>query len=187
MNTHTLNVSAAERDTILDALRLLSVVRKGEERAEIEMLLKRFEQPVSEPAPISKPSEVGALDGYAPLLGEMIQLGDLLVPVGSDPNPSDWAHVMPIDTYLIGHRTTREGLSPARLFRVYRPSKATQPPQAPEPVNAELTRAWEAFEAVSTWLPTRRNTLTKYVEAHEALRQAIARAESALAAQKGGK
>lgn len=68
------------------------------------------------------------LVGYDLLLGAEICLGDLLVPVGTKPNTADWALVAPDDTYLIGHRTTAEGLSPARLFRVYRAKSAETPP-----------------------------------------------------------
>lgn len=87
----------------------------------------------------SSPSSIPAtLDGYDLLRAAEICLGDLLVPVGARPARTDWALVLPSDTYLIGHRTTPEGLSPARLFHVYRahPAPAPAPAPAPGPASA---------------------------------------------------
>lgn len=68
-----------------------------------------------------------APEGHALLRAAAIQLGDLLVPVGAP--AFDSARVLPSDTYLLGHCTTAEGLSPARLFHVYRPlPPAAYPP-----------------------------------------------------------
>lgn len=91
----------------------------------------------SQPAAVSSASGTPAtLDGHHLLCAAEIRLGDLLVPVGAQPARTDWAFVLPSDTYLIGHRTTPEGLSPARLFRVYRAHSAPPPPPPPAPAPA---------------------------------------------------